>query len=525
MSQDTNEADHAVTGHPNRRIILAVLCLSLIAVVVAVSSLNVAIPHIFLALEPNATEQLWILESYALVFAFLLLPAGALGDRFGRKTALLGGLAIFGGGAILASMSTSAVQVIAFRAVMGVGAAFVMPATLSIITNVFPPHERQKAIATWAGLAGAGGAIGPLLSGLVLRWWDWPSVFLVNLPLVVLLCTLAIRFVPQSKDPKGHPLDPLGVVLSILAIGALVFGIIEGPESGWASGLVLGSFAVAVVSIVGFVTWELRAPHPMLDPRLFKLPGFSMGSLSITVQFFGMFGMYFLLSQYLQFVKGYTPLTAGLGTLPAAVTIVTVTQFNTGMVQRFGVRKMLRGGFAVIAVGFVVLSFIGPTTPYILVAIGLMIVAAGMACTMPPASSLIVTSLPLSKAGVGSAVNDVTREVGGAIGIAVMGTVVSSVYHSAMTDKTSGLTIPDAIREQIEDSVAKAFGIAARLPEQLGAAGTEAAHALREAASASYTDGTSWAFRGAAIVVLLVSSVVARFVPNEIDASNRPEDY
>ncbi len=274
-ASDTYGIDPVI--YHRRWTILAVLCISLVTIVVAVSSLNVAIPTIIKQLGANSTESLWIIESYALVFAGVLLPAGALGDRFGRKWALLVGLVIFGVMAVVASQSGSPAQLIAARAVMGIGAALIMPATLSIIANVFPPHERQRAIATWAGLAGAGGAIGPLTSGAVLSlgWW-WGAVFLVNVPLVLLLIGLTVWIVPNSSNPNGEKLDPLGALLSVAALGSLVFGIIEGPEWGWGSARVLGAFGVAVVAGVGFVVWGLRAREPMLDPRMFSggLPNF-----------------------------------------------------------------------------------------------------------------------------------------------------------------------------------------------------------------------------------------------------------
>src|SRR5690606_15903827 len=260
----------------------AVMCISLVLIVVAVSSLNVAIPTIQQQLGASSTELQWIIDAYALVFAGFLLPAGALGDRFGRKGALQIGLVVFGTCAVAASFATSPAQLIAARAVMGIGAALVMPATLSIIQSSFPPHERAKAVATWAGLAGAGGALGPLLSGLMLKWFWWGSVFFINLPLVAVLLYLSWRIVPTSKDPHGHPLDPVGSTLSVLGLVALVFGIIEGPEWGWLSTGTLVAFALAVVFLVGFVLWELRVEHPTLDPRLFRLRGFGMGSAGIT---------------------------------------------------------------------------------------------------------------------------------------------------------------------------------------------------------------------------------------------------
>lgn len=493
--------------------ILAVLCISLVTIVVAVSSLNVAIPTIIKQLGANSTESLWIIESYALVFAGVLLPAGALGDRFGRKWALLVGLVIFGVMAVVASQSGSPAQLIAARAVMGIGAALIMPATLSIIANVFPPHERQRAIATWAGLAGAGGAIGPLTSGAVLSlgWW-WGAVFLVNVPLVLLLIGLTVWIVPNSSNPNGEKLDPLGALLSVAALGSLVFGIIEGPEWGWGSARVLGAFGVAVVAGVGFVVWGLRAREPMLDPRLFRLRGFAMGSLAITTAFFCMFGTYFLLAQYLQFVHGYTALGSAVRTLPAAVVMVIVSPRSPKIVARFGVRTAVRGGFLAITAGFIGMSTLGVDTPYWQLVVFLVTMSAGMATLMAPASGMIVSSLPLAKAGVGSAVNDVTREVGGAVGIAVMGSVLASSYSSSMSERIAKFPIPDEPRRLIEDSIGKAFGVVQQAEKMIG---SDAAASVRESARVSFTRGSHWAFVVAAAAAALGAAVVGSFIPDE----------
>ncbi|HMS13886.1 MAG TPA: MFS transporter [Microthrixaceae bacterium] len=520
-ASDTYGIDPVI--YHRRWTILAVLCISLVTIVVAVSSLNVAIPTIIKQLGANSTESLWIIESYALVFAGVLLPAGALGDRFGRKWALLVGLVIFGVMAVVASQSGSPAQLIAARAVMGIGAALIMPATLSIIANVFPPHERQRAIATWAGLAGAGGAIGPLTSGAVLSlgWW-WGAVFLVNVPLVLLLIGLTVWIVPNSSNPNGEKLDPLGALLSVAALGSLVFGIIEGPEWGWGSARVLGAFGVAVVAGVGFVVWGLRAREPMLDPRLFRLRGFAMGSLAITTAFFCMFGTYFLLAQYLQFVHGYTALGSAVRTLPAAVVMVIVSPRSPKIVARFGVRTAVRGGFLALRTeDFVVAARLDGCSQMrvifrhmlpSMVSHFLVTMSAGMATLMAPASGMIVSSLPLAKAGVGSAVNDVTREVGGAVGIAVMGSVLASSYSSSMSERIAKFPIPDEPRRLIEDSIGKAFGVVQQAEKMIG---SDAAASVRESARVSFTHGSHWAFVVAAAAAALGAAVVGSFIPDE----------
>ena len=453
-------------GHPQRKAILAVLCLSLVLIVASVSSLNVAIPSIVEALDASQTEQLWILDSYALVFAGLLLPAGALGDRYGRKGALLVGMTVFGLLAIVGSLVSSAPLLIAVRAAMGIGAALIMPATLSIITNVFPAEERGKAIAVWAGFAGAGGAIGSLSSGALLEAFEWEAVFLVNVPIVLLAIALIARLVPTSRDESHAKLDPVGSVLSIIGLVSLVFAIIEGPEKGWTSAIVLGGFAVAVVGLTAFVLWELRNEHPMLDPRLFKLRGFSTGAITITLAFAVMFGMFYVMTLYLQFALGYSALGAAVRILPFAVTMVIVSPRSPLLVERFGQRTTVVAGLLIQASGFLLASRLDLDTPYVVIALSMMLMAGGMGMLMPPTTAAIVASLPPDKAGVGSAVNDTTREVGGAIGIAVLGSVLASGYRSGL----GGIVdlLPAEARGFVEDSIAGALRVRSRRRPALG---------------------------------------------------------
>jgi len=515
------EETHGIPAdvYHRRKAILAVLCGSLILIVVAVSSLNTAIPTIQRGLDASPTELQWIVDSYALVFAGFLLPAGAIGDRFGRKGALMTGLVIFGVCAFIASRADSAATLIGARAAMGVGAALVMPATLSIIQNSFPPHERAKAVATWAGLAGAGGALGPLLSGVMLKWFGWASVFLINIPIVIVLLVLVGRIVPTSRDPEGHPLDPLGAIMSVLALGSLVFGIIEGPEWGWTSVGVITAFASAIIFGIGFVMWETRTEYPTLDPRLFRLPGFGMGSLSISTIFFCMFGMFFLATQYLQYVKGYTPLEAGVRTLPSAAVMVTLSPQSPRIVGRLGVRATTRLGFGFVVAGFIIMSRLQVDTPYFVFMIGLMILAGGMALIMPPSTSSIIGSLPLAKAGVGSAVNDVTREVGGAIGIAVMGSVLNSIYRSTIDLSKVRALIPPALRTTFapaaraaEASIGQATGVAESLRGRAG----DIAAGISDASRSAFVQGTSVAFAVAAGVALIGGVIVSTRIPDEL---------
>ncbi len=510
--------------YERRKQILAVLCISLVLIVVAVSSLNVAIPTIQQELGASSTELQWIIDAYALVFAGFLLPAGALGDRFGRKGALQVGLVIFGICAVVASFSSSPAQLIASRAVMGLGAALVMPATLSIIQSSFPPHERAKAVATWAGLAGAGGAIGPLLSGLMLKWFWWGSVFFINLPLVAALLYLCWRIVPTSKDPHGHPLDPIGSVFSVIGLVALVFGIIEGPEWGWTSGGTLLAFGLAAVFLVAFVGWELRAEHPTLDPRLFRFRGFGMGSASITTIFFCMFGMFFIASQFLQYVKGYSPLHAGLATMPSALMMIVVSPRSPRITAAFGVRKTMRVGFVLAAIGLVGMGTLDAHSSYWHFLASLIVLASGIALVMPPSTTAIIGSLPLSKAGVGSAVNDVTREVGGAVGIAVLGSVLNSFYRSRFDLTDVQALIPPAMADRFAPAghaASEGIGPAVHVARELRNATADhpalpaVADGITSAARDAFMSGTSAAFFVAAGVAAVFGLITSSRIPDE----------
>lgn len=492
-------------GHPNRWRILAIMCSCLVLVVAGVSSLNLAIPSIIADLQPSATETLWIVDGYALVFAGLLLPAGALGDRYGRKGALLIGLVIFIAGAIWAAWSGDPVRLIMARGLMGAGAALIMPATLSIIVSVFPSEERAKAIAIWAGFAGAGGAIGIIGGGALLEVFWWGSVFFINVPIAVVAGLLIAAVVPTSRDDHATPLDPIGSLLSIAGLGALVFAIIEGGDRGWGAGLTIGSFVVAAVLLAGWIAWESSIANPMLDPRLFRRIPFSLGSLTITTAFAVMFGMFFLLTQYFQFVQGHSPLAAGVRNLPFALMMVIVSPRSPAIAERIGKRGVIGIGLIIQAIGFVILALHQIDTPYPITATGLILLGVGMALLMPAASEAIVSSLPPNKAGVGSAWNDSTREIGSALGIAVLGTLLSIGYRSGVEEATSQL--PADLREVVADGIGPAFRVAetAGLPQ------------LIDPARQAFVDGMTMAYSAAAIIGLTVAAIIWLRYPNKAD--------
>jgi EmrB/QacA subfamily drug resistance transporter len=472
--------------HARRWFLLAIMCLSLVLVVMSVSGLNTALPTMQRELGASASELQWIVDSYAVVFAGLLLSAGAIGDRFGRKGALLAGLTVFGVGALMGGLAGDATQVIGSRAVMGIGAAFIMPATLSIITSIFPPDERPRAIAVWAGFAGAGASIGPIVTGGLLEGFWWGSTLLVNVPIVVATVAAVWRFAPGSRDDTQTPLDPVGALLSLVGLSTLIFGIIQGPEDGW-------------TSLPVFVRWERRSDHPMLPLTLFRDRRFSTGSGVITVAFFVMFGFFFLITQYLQFGRGYSPLEAGLATLPLALSFLVFSPRSAALAERYGASRVMALGLTIVAVGFGILTMLTPDTPYLVVAVAFTILGAGMSITAAPATSEIMTSVPLSKAGVGSAVNDTTRELGGALGIALLGSIANSAYRSGVD--LEQVRLPAGAREAAGESIGAASAIAERVPGGGGEVVAQAASAFTNAFTLTNTVAMGIALASAAAVL------------------------
>lgn len=490
--------------------ILATMCLSLVLIVATVSSVNVAIPKLAASeLRPSNTQILWIVDAYALVFAALLLPAGALGDRFGRKGALLIGLLVFIAASTACAFMKDATALIACRAVMGIGAALIMPSTLSLLQSAFPRREKAKAIATWAGFAGAGGAIGPLMGGFLMDHFWYGSVFLVAAPIATIAFVASSILAPSSREESAGGLDLGGAALSIVGFGALLAAIIEGPERGWGDALVVLGFVLAAACLVGFVVYERRQEHPMLDMHFFANQRFAMGALGITVTFFAMFAMFFVLTQYLQFVKGYSPLGAGVRGLPFAFTMIIVSPRAPLFTAKFGLKKAVPAGMVTLAVGLTLMSFVTIHTNYWFVAGCLVLMAAGMGVVMPSLSSGIVQSVPLHKAGVASAVNDTTREVGGAIGIAALGSILNSIYRDHLSPALAQL--PAEAKEIATRNVAGALRVAEIVGQQ---SGPEAAAEFTTAVRQSFVDGIHSALRVAAIVVVIGAGVVGRRIPD-----------
>jgi EmrB/QacA subfamily drug resistance transporter len=495
------------TTHTRRWWILGVLCVSLLAVGLDNTILNVALPTLVEDLHATASQQQWIVDAYTLVFASLLLTAGALGDKFGRRGALAVGLAIFGTGSAVAAFSGSAGALIGARAFMGIGGALIMPATLSILTNVFTnPAERAKAIGIWAGVSGLGVAIGPVAGGWLLEHFWWGSVFLINVPVVLFGLAAGRLLIPDSRDPSSPRLDPVGTVMSAVGLFAVLYAIIEGPSKGWSDPTVLLGFLLGVTVLVSFVAWELRSDHPILDMRFFANPRFSGASLAITLVFFALFGSIFFLTQYLQFVLGYGTLTAGLAIAPVALALMVAAPSATILTRRLGTKVVVVLGLTLVAAGLALLSTAQVDSGYGLVLAVIVTMGVGMGLAMAPATDSIMGSLPKAKAGVGSAVNDTTREVGGALGVAVLGSLLAASYHSAMDSSTVLHGLPAPAAAAAHDSLGGALHVAG----QMGAAGANlvstATTAFVNAMSSAVLVGAAVALAGALVALIWLPS-------------------
>jgi EmrB/QacA subfamily drug resistance transporter len=444
------------------------------------------------------------MDAYVLVFAGLLLAAGSLGDRFGRRRALQFGLVVFALGSVSSALSGSSEMLIASRALMGVGGAFIMPATLSIISNIFPAEERGKAIAAWAAVSGLGIVLGPIAGGVLLESFNWSAVFWVNIPLIAVALVAGRALIPESRDPDPWPIDLPGVALSIGALVSLTWAIIEAPGRGWMDPTVLGVFGAGAVMAAAFIAWELRTPTPMLEMRLFRNPRFSAASASLTIAFASMMGVIFLFTQYLQSVLGYTALEAGVAMLPTGVSLIIAAPISAKLDARFGTKLVVAGGLATVALGLGIGAALDVSSSYLQVAASLAAFGAGMGLCMAPTTDAVMGAVPLEMAGVGSAMNDATRMVGGALGIAILGSVASSGYGAGVESSVQGL--PAGAAEAAGDSVGAAVAVAAHT-------GGPAGDALRGAAEAAFVSGMNDAYL-VGIGMLVAGAVAAlRYLP------------
>jgi EmrB/QacA subfamily drug resistance transporter len=466
----------------------ALMSACVVVVVAMVAAINLALPKMSRSdLHPNSTELLWIVDSYIVVFGCLLILAGALGDRIGRKGVLLTGLGVFAVGCLSSAAAPNVTVLLGGRVVTGLGAALVMPATLSLLLQVTPPKGKPRAIATWTGATGAAGALGTLGGGLILQWLPWQGLFLVIGSLAPLLAVAVMRVAPRGERHRVS-LDLFGAALLTATVFALLFGIIEGADRGWSSALVLGSFAAAALLLAVFITHAMRATNPLLDPRVFAITTLRNGTLGVAAVFFGLFALFFVNAQYLQYAKGYSPLITGLAILPLPIGMIVASRRSVAIARRIGIRGVVTGGMVLLAAGFAGLSFVTSATPYVPYGLALLAISVGAGLSVPSLSTGIITSLPPARAGMGSGLNSAAREIGAALGVAVSGTLLTSHFASAL---------PSALREHA-DSTSRTLSAA----EQLGTTvHTEAVNA--------FTDAMGTGYLVIAVIVLIVAVVIA----------------
>ena len=501
--------DAPQTGHPRRWTILGVLVVSLLVVVLDNTILNVAMKTIadpVHGLGASQSQLEWAINSYTLVFAGLLFTAGILGDRLGRRLVLLGGMALFGLASLASAYAQSPAQLIGARALMGIGGAAILPVTLSIIANVFEPRERGKAIGVWAGAVGLAVAIGPVVGGALLEHFWWGSVFLINVPIVIAGIIGMIAVVPESKDPSPGRIDLPGVLLSIAGLGVFVYGIITGGQHGdWGQPVVWGSVLGGLALLAAFIWYEAHTEFPALDVRLFRDPRFSAAVGAVGLIFFAAMGVMFASAFDLQLVRGYSPLQTGLLFLPFAAAQLIFAPRSAAAVARYGPKVVCAVGLGISAIALTVFVFLTATTPIWVLAVAFFFQGVGMANVIPPTAEAVISSVPREKAGVGSAVNNTIRQIGGALGVAVLGSVLSGVYRGQIEDKLGALP-PDA-RAAAAESVSATYTAA----ERAGAAGA----GLIEPANHAFVLAMHWAAAGSAVAAVLATLAVIRWLPRQ----------
>jgi EmrB/QacA subfamily drug resistance transporter len=493
---------------------LGVLSLSLLIIGLDNTILNVALPSLQEQFDASTSTLQWIVDSYLLVFAGLLLTMGTLGDRFGRRLALQAGLALFGGASLCVLVVDTSSQLIAVRSAMGVGGALIMPATLSVISNVFPREERAKAIGIWSAMAAIGIGLGPFLGGLLLEQFSWTSVFLVNVPVAATALILSIWLVPETRDPKPGAFDFVGAALSIAALGTLVYGVIEAPHKGWADPLILGCFAAAGVLAAAFVRWELRVAEPMLNLSFFRDPRFSIASLGLGIASFSLFGAIFGTTQFLQDAHGYSALGAGAAMVPVAFGLVMgAGSSSIKLVPRFGTRRIITAGLVGQSVVLALTNLWSPDISYWYLGLWFYFLAFFMGWVMAPATASVMGAVPAQKSGVASAMNDVTRQVGGALGTAVIGSLITTLYASQVDDSTAALSEPS--RTAAEESIGQANAVADTVGGSTGAQ-------LGAGAADAFTYALGHAFTVGAVAALVGAVLVRRFLPVKPAAIEEP---
>jgi EmrB/QacA subfamily drug resistance transporter len=499
---------------------LAALLLAAFVVNLDTTLVNVALPSLVRELHATTTQLQWVVDAYNLVFAALLLTSGSLSDRAGRKGMLLAGLGVFGAASVAGGFASSPGQLIAARAVMGLGAAMTFPATLSLITNIFTARqERARAIGLWGAIAGVAIALGPIVGGWLLEHFHWGSIFIAMGPVAAAAILLIAATVPTSRDPDAGRVDRPGLILSSVAIALLVFTIIEAPGYGWGSARSVAGFVLAAAALAGFVGWERRAPRPMLDVRLFRNMRFSAASAAVTVAFFTLLGFIFLVTQYFQFVHGYGPLSTGLHLLPVALSVGAGSVAGTRLAVRAGTKLVVTAGLAAMALFYVWVAItMSATTSYSLIAVQMVLYGLGMGFTSAPATESIMGAVSLRQAGVGSAVNDTTRLLGGTLGVAVIGSVYASLYGSRLT-ATLPPGLPGRLAALAHQSVGAAFTVAGKAT----AAGHPAlGGAVHTAATNAFLHGFSVGCLVAALVAAAGAVLAVLFLPAQPASATAP---
>ena len=491
--------------HARRWKTLGVLALSLLIIGLDNTVLNVALPTLQTHFSASGSTLQWIVDAYLLSFAGVLLTMGTLGDRFGRKRVLQSGLLLFGVASVLAAFAQDANQLIVLRAVMGIGGAMIMPATLSVIVDIFPREERGKAIGIWSAIAGLGIGLGPFVGGLLLEWFSWASVFWLNVPIVAAALIAGFVLVPESRDPRPGAFDLRGAALSVGTLVTLVYGIIEAAPRGWTDPLVLGAFGAAAVFGVAFIVWERRAPAPMLPLEFFRDPRFTVASLGVGLVFFAMMGSVFAFTQYLQFARGFSALEAGAAMLPLALGLVIGSGASNRLSGIVGRTRVIAGGLVGVAVVLSTSLTWTPGTAPLLLGLVTFGLAVSMGAAMAPATESVMSAVPEAKAGVGSAMSDVTRQVGGALGVAVIGSIISSAFSRDMGDAPHAAT----------ESIGAAHAIATRMGGEQGAE-------LADTAANAFTGALGIGLTAAAVVALAGALLVLLRLPDATAPASMP---
>ncbi|HIG33827.1 MAG TPA: MFS transporter [Candidatus Poseidoniales archaeon] len=494
------------TIHRRRWIILGIMSLSLVITLLNNVTVNVALPELSKELSADNTELQWIMDAYVVVFGGLLLVMGAFGDRFGRRHALLAGLAIVGlVSALTAQYASTSEQVIGARAMMGLGAALVMPATLSVIVVVFPPEERGKAVGIWVGMAGVGAPLGLLVGGWAVESFDWRAVFWINPPIIALAMILNILLVPNSRDERERPMDPIGAVLSVGALGSVLYAIIEGPSLGWTSPEILGLGAIGIILVFVFVRWESRTEYPMLPMEFFQNRGFSLGLIAISLAFFVMFSFMFTQMLHFQLVREKSAFEAALRFLPLPLGLMPSAANSDKLCERFGSNNVVSVGLAIIGTAMLIFTTVDIGTAYETLALIFFLIGVGMGLTMAPSTTMVMDSIPHDKAGVGSATNDASREVGGAFGIAIVGSAVNEIYQREMV-------VPNGL-ESYSGVVSESFPAAIRIGNELVAQGNMLGMELIDNAQLAFVEGMTGAAAISALVAIVNAVLVKLYMP------------